>query len=190
MGDPKKQKKRYETPRHPWEKDRIELEKGLIVEYGLKNHKEVWKARSFVKRATDQAKRLIGEKTEKRDVEKKNLSRRLQKYGLIQADAGLDKVFDIQLKDVLERRLQTLVVRKGLCKSMKQARQMIVHGHITVGGKKQTSPSYLVMVSEEDSIAFSGASPFSDENHPEIIKIREGKEPEKQIVKEESGEKE
>ncbi|MDI3474173.1 MAG: small subunit ribosomal protein [Candidatus Woesearchaeota archaeon] len=189
MGDPKKQKKRYETPRHPWKKDRIELEKGLIVEYGLKNHKEVWKARSFVKRATDQAKKLIGEKTEKKDVEKKNLIRRLQKYGLIQADAGLDKVFDIQPKDVLERRLQTIAVRKGLCKSMKQARQMIVHGHITVGGKKQTSPSYLVMTSEENSIAFSPASPFSDENHPEIIKIIESKEP-KQIVKEESGEKE
>jgi small subunit ribosomal protein S4 len=174
MGDPKRQRKAYDSPIHPWQKERIESERGLLQEYGLKNHREIWRIKSFVKKAADQAKKLIGERTERGDIERKRLISRLHKYGLIPADAQVTDVLNIQPKDVIERRLQTMVVRKGLSKTMRQSRQLIVHGHISVNGRKQTSPSYLVKVSEENSIDFSGVSPFQDEDHPERAKMMQG----------------
>ncbi len=173
MGDPKRQRKAYNTPVHPWQKERIESERGLLREYGLKNHKEIWKIKSFVKKAADQAK-LIGARTDTEDIQRKRLISRLQKYGLLSADAQVNDVLNIQPKDVLERRLQTMVVRKGLSRTMRQSRQLIVHGHISVNGRKQTSPSYLVKVSEENSIDFVGSSPFKDEDHPERVKLNQG----------------
>ncbi|MDP7610203.1 MAG: 30S ribosomal protein S4, partial [Candidatus Woesearchaeota archaeon] len=43
MGDPKKQRKKYSKPSHPWQTERIEVEKVLMKEYGLKNKKEIWR---------------------------------------------------------------------------------------------------------------------------------------------------
>ena len=40
MGKPKFSRKKYETPSHPWEEDRIKLENELIKKYGLKNKSE------------------------------------------------------------------------------------------------------------------------------------------------------
>ena len=47
MGDPKFPSKHYNTPSHPWQKVRIEEERTLIHQYGLKNKKEIWKAVSY-----------------------------------------------------------------------------------------------------------------------------------------------
>ena len=78
----------------------------------------------------------------------------------------------------MERRLQTQVVRRGLARTMKQARQMIVHRHIMVGDKIITSPSYLVKAEEEDKIKFAPKSPFSNPDHPELnVKKKEEMEP-------------
>lgn len=44
----------------------------------------------------------------------------------------------------LERRLDTIVLRAGLAQTIMQARQMVVHGHITLNGKKHNVPSYAV----------------------------------------------
>jgi len=46
MGKPKFSRKKYETPSHPWQEDRIKAENELVKKYGLKNKKEVWKART------------------------------------------------------------------------------------------------------------------------------------------------
>ena len=41
MGDPKKQKKKYESPKYPWSVDRFEAELKLLGEYGLRNKREL-----------------------------------------------------------------------------------------------------------------------------------------------------
>jgi small subunit ribosomal protein S4 len=70
------------------------------------------------------------------------------------------------LEDILNRRLQTLVYRRGLSQSIQQARQLIAHGHISIDGQKVSAPSYLVLREEEDQIAYSPKSPLTDPDHP------------------------
>ena len=53
------------------------------------------------------------------------------------------------LLSVLERRLDNVLYRLKLALSRTQARQMIVHGHILVNGKKVKSPSYIVNIGDE-----------------------------------------
>ena len=64
----------------------------------------------------------------------------------------MEDVLNLTLKDVMERRLQTLVVRKQMANSMMQSRQFITHEHVAVGARKITAPSYLVSVNEEPLI--------------------------------------
>ena len=71
-------------------------------------------------------------------------------------EASLDDVLRLTVEDLLERRLQTLVFKKGLANSPKHARQLIVHGHISVAGRKVTVPSYIVSVDEEQKIGYYG----------------------------------
>lgn len=52
----------------------------------------------------------------------------------------------------LERRLDNLVYRIGFASSIRQARQMVVHGHILVNGKKVDIPSYSVNIGDEISL--------------------------------------
>jgi small subunit ribosomal protein S4 len=53
---------------------------------------------------------------------------------------------------MLERRLDNVVCRAGLASSRSQARQLVLHGHVRVSGKKVNIPSYLVNVGDEISI--------------------------------------
>jgi len=167
MGHPKKPKKKYSKPSHPWEKERIEEEKALMIEYGFKNKREMWKVKSMLKKFLEQAKRLSALRTEQAEKEKELLLKKLKRLGILNEKANLNDILNLTFKDIAERRLQTLVFRKGLARSVKQARQFIVHRHIVVDGKKITSPSYIVPVSEEDKISFSPKSPLSSEDHPE-----------------------
>ena len=57
---------------------------------------------------------------------------------------------------LLERRLDNVVYRMGMAESRKQARQMVLHGHFTLNGKKVTIPSISVKVG--DAIAVKESS--------------------------------
>jgi small subunit ribosomal protein S4 len=57
-------------------------------------------------------------------------------------NAGIDH--DKAVKIILERRLDAILYRSGLAKTIMQARQMITHGHFLLNGKKHNIPSYLV----------------------------------------------
>jgi len=175
MGDPKKQRKKYSMPKNPWQKERIEQEKENLKEYGLKNKKEIWKLVSMIREFSNQVKKLIATKTEQAEKEKKLLLQKLQSLGLIEKTAQLDDVLSLTTKDIMERRLQTIVHRKGLAKSMKQARQFIVHGHIKVNNRKVTVPSYLVKKEEENLITFDQKSTLANPNHPERVVKKEKK---------------
>jgi len=50
---------------------------------------------------------------------------------------------------MLERRLDNVVYRSGLAGSRSQARQLVLHGHIRVKGRKLNIPSYLVEVGDD-----------------------------------------
>jgi small subunit ribosomal protein S4 len=54
---------------------------------------------------------------------------------------------------LLERRLDNVVYRLRFSTSRSQARQLVLHGHVCVNGKKITIPSYLVNAEDEISIA-------------------------------------
>ena len=152
MGDPKKQRKKFSKPSHPWQKERIEAEKKILKQYGLRRKYEIWKMDSMLKKFLHRAKTIIGERTQQSELEKKQLLSRLYLLGLLKKDSKMEDVLNLSLKDILERRLQTLVYRKELAKSALQARQFITHEHIAVGDRKITSPSYLVSIEEEPKI--------------------------------------
>jgi len=169
MGDPKKLKKKYNTPAHPWNRITIDEERVLVQEYGLQKKKEIQIANSFLKKYKDITKRLIADTTAQGAKERQQMLDKLQRLGLLRGEAKLDQVLSITLKDILERRIQSIVCRKGLSKGMWQARQFITHRHIAIGDKEITSPSYLVSLSEEGIIAFKATSPFAHGDHPELL---------------------
>jgi len=169
MGDTKKLRKKFETPRHPWNATRISLEKNIMRKYGVANKKEIWRMESVLKRFKDQAKSLLTRTDDQANKERKQMIARIVRLGLANADAGVDDVLGLQLKDVMDRRLQTIVLKNRMARSVKHARQMITHEHILVGGTKVTSPSYLVPAAEESTIAYASSSPFIRTDHPEAF---------------------
>lgn len=181
MGDPKKLKKKYFTPRHPWNKTNIETEGVIKKEYGLKNKKEIFIASSFLKKYKDIAKKLIATKTVQAEKEKAQILTKLQLLGLLPTGADLDQILGLELKQLMERRLQSLVFRKGLAKTMNQARQFIIHRHIKIGEQEIARPSYIVSLEEENSISFKDNSTLFDENHPERVREKEVKDVKEEI---------
>ncbi len=171
MGDPKKLRKQYSTPNHPWQKARIEEEKGLMKEFGLNTKKEVWKMVSTLKNYHAEAKRLVATHTKQAEIEKKNLLDKLSSLNLIKADAEIHDILNITIKDIFNRRLQTILVKKSLAKSAKQARQFITHGHVIVNDKKIDRPSYLVSEQELGTIQFKEKSALNNAEHPERVVI-------------------
>lgn len=169
MGDPRYQRKKYATPSHPWQKERIEEEKKLLKEYGLKNKKEIWRMESLLSRFKQQAKNLIARNDTQSKKEERQLVEKLTRLNLVKEDAKMDDILSLNIKNIIDRRLQTQVLSKGLAKSINQARQFIVHGHISVEDKKITIPSYLVKLKEETQIKFDDRSSLANSEHPERI---------------------
>ena len=168
MGHPKFATRKYDSPKHPWKKARIEEEHKLQANYGLKNMKEIWKAKTQLRRYRQQAMKLIGRVDTTEDHwgrEKQDLLTSLQRKGMLDDDSSIDDVLVLSVENVLDRRLQSQVYYKGKASSMKQARQMVTHGHISVGNQKITIPSYMISREEEDLIVYQKASPFTSEDH-------------------------
>ncbi len=174
MGDPKKQKKKFSTPDHPWRKERIDAEKEIVKQYGIRRKHEVWKMDSTLKKFLNRAKTIIGERSAQSEIEKKQLLDRLYTLGLLKKDSRVEDALNLTLKDVLERRLQTLLCRKNLAKTMLQARQFITHEYVAVGDRKITAPSYLVSVEEEPQIRLIRAMNLMEvPKEQKIEKVRE-----------------
>ncbi len=168
MGDPRNIRKKYKGPGHPWKKARIESENELQKNYGLKNKKEIWKAQSEIRRVTAQAKKLIRERGEEQaKKEEMQLLSRLYKLGLIEENAKLEDVLSLEVKNILDRRLQSIVNKNGMSNSLRQARQLVVHGHVVVNDRKINAPSYLVAREEESRVSYDKLSSFASEEHPE-----------------------
>lgn len=190
MGDPKKLRKKYETPMHPWKKNVIEEEKILKRDFGLNTQKEILIAKTFLKKYKNIAKRLIAQKTAQGLKEKEQILNKLQRLGFIPAGSDLDKILNLGLNDVLNRRLQSVVTKKGLARTQRQARQFIIHRHIVIGSKEITSPSYLLSVEEEAFVGFKEKSTLSSEDHPERVTVQKPKEDKKKEIKPEEPQRE
>ncbi len=179
MGDPRFNRKKYDTPKHPWEADRIKEEWELQKKYGLKNKREIWKAKSLLRNFRGQARKLQAKLrygNPQAEKEQKLLFDKLISLGILnEANATLDAVLSLTVEDILRRRLQTIVYLKGLARTPKQARQFIVHGHIAIGDKKVTIPSYLVRKEEEELVDYYQYSPLANEMHPMRPQIIEAK---------------
>ena len=182
MGDPKKQKKKYRRPLIIWDEERIARDKDIVKDFGLKNKKEIWKVESKLKLLHDQTKKLIAQNTEQSKKEAQQLIRKLASLNLVQSDAKLDSVLSLTVDDLLNRRLQTLVFKKGLARTISQARQFITHNHIAINNQIINVPSYLVLSEEESSVDFIQYSTLSSLEHPERLKEKEEKKEEEKIL--------
>ena len=176
MAYPGKNHKQYATPKRRFEKTRLDDEKQLIIDYGLRNKRELWKAQSILRKYRAAARELValrsaGITPEIYQTKKDQLISHLYRYGLVGDNADVGDVLALKVEQQLDRRLQTQVLRKGLARTPKQARQFITHGHIAIAGRRVTVPGYRVARSEEAAIAYYGPSPFTNSVHPERSRI-------------------
>ena len=111
MGDPPRQRSKFHGPSHPWQKARIDEEKGLKKDYGLANKREIWKAKSLLTNFTGQSKRLIAATSAQAAKEKTQLLQRLMSLGLANTNTKLEDVLTLSTKNILDRRLITLLKR-------------------------------------------------------------------------------
>lgn len=158
MGGLKKPKKKYLAgkPKKIWNKQLLLEELQLVGEYGLRNKKELWLARAHLKRITRRARSLLSMTAEERAPLEMPFKERLYKMGFIEdPNVPLDRILSLDVRAVLERRLQTMVYRMGLAKSIHHARQLIVHGRVLVAGRRMTSPGFLVPREFEDKISLA-----------------------------------
>ena len=179
MGHPKFSRRLWQGPKHPWQSERIDEERTLIFTYGLRNHREIWKARSKLRRWRSNAMKLIATADSGEDDhvsrEKADLISSLHRRGLLPEGATLDDVLRLNVEHVLSRRLQSQVYYKGLAASPKQARQLLIHGHISIGNQVMTVPGYIITRDEEAALQYNQSSDIANEQHPlrqEIESIR------------------
>jgi small subunit ribosomal protein S4 len=153
MGAPRRNKRKYEKPGDIRNLERIKYDHGLVEQYGLKNLKELWKAQTEISRLRRNVREMLSGNPKFKSMESKMMER-LKKLSIANDSTTLDNLLDINETALLERRLQTVVFRKGLAKSIKQARQLIVHGYISINGKRITRPGFLVNYEDEKHIGY------------------------------------
>ena len=169
MGHPKFPRKQYDTPLHPWKEERIKQEREFMKKYGLKNHQEIWRAKTFLGKYRQHARELLarmGSRDPQIKREGDQLLFHLTRMGILPLGGSLDDVLALEIESVLSRRLQTLVYLKGFSSTADQSRQLINHGHVKIGDHKVTIPGYLVTKDEEGLIGYTAASPLNELSHP------------------------
>ena len=152
MGQPRTIRKTYSRPLKRWDLGRITEEVQIKEKFGLKNKSEILKAQQKIRTIRRTARKLLSMTPEESAKIKEQLMGKLSHLGLLDKSATLDEVLGLKEVDIMNRRLQTIVYRKGLAKTMDQSRQMITHGHILVEGKRNNSPGTLITRGMEEKI--------------------------------------
>jgi len=132
----------------------------------LRNKHELWRNKTILSKNRGIARSLISKTPEERAKMENELLTKLKKRGILQETAVLDNVLDLTIEDILERRLQTIVFRKGLARTIFQSRQLITHGHITVDDRRITIPGYMVAKLDEPKVIYSPESAVANQAHP------------------------
>ncbi len=149
MGDPRKFKNHYSSTKRPYDMTMLEEERALKKKYGIRRKREIRKMEYIWKNLRKRARLLIAEK----DKEKTNLLfKKIDSYGLCQNEKSLESILALKLEDVMERRLQTIICKLNLANTPGQARQYVVHRHVSVDGVIIFSPNYIVKKEEENKI--------------------------------------
>ena len=162
MGDPKTSRRVWQKPKRPLNYDLIMDELKTLGTFGLKTKRELWKTQTELSRVRLQARSLLALRQDERERKEPILMQSLSKIGLVNEDSTLDDVLNLQVTDLLSRRLQTIAQRKLYFKTPYQARQAIVHGHIMIGDSVVTIPSYIVKTEEEAKIHLIPESSFNE----------------------------
>ena len=198
MGDPKTSRKVWKKPKRPLNYDLKMDELKTLGTFGLKTKRELWKTQTELSRVRLQARSLLALRQEERKRKEPILIQSLTKIGLVDESSTLDDVLNLQVNDLLARRLQTIVQKNLFFKTPYQARQAIVHGHVMIEDDIITIPSYVVKTEEETKIHLTPESHFnemlskpeSDLGSPETenIEIQTDEQPknEEQAVKQDS----
>ncbi len=147
-------RKKYKHPKRPWDRDRIDQERKMLEEFGLRRKKELWRAEEIVRNFRRRARDLIAVHDKEKE---KVLMDKLVEIGLLQKENSLSDILSLTSKDIMERRLQTILYRNGTANSIRHARQMITHGHVYVDGRRTRFPAYVVPVEKEGNITIKGA---------------------------------
>jgi len=162
MGDPKTSRRVWQKPKRPLNYDLMMDELKTLGTFGLKTKRELWKTQTELSRVRLQARSLLALRQDERERKEPILMQSLSKIGLVNEDSTLDDVLNLQVTDLLSRRLQTIAQRKLYFKTPYQARQAIVHGHIMIGDSVVTIPSYIVKTEEEAKIHLIPESSFNE----------------------------
>jgi len=162
MGDPKTSRRVWQKPKRPLNYDLMMDELKILGTFGLKTKRELWKTQTELSRVRLQARSLLALRQDERERKEPILIQSLSKIGLVNEDSTLDDVLNLQVTDLLSRRLQTIAQRKLYFKTPYQARQAIVHGHIMIGDSVVTIPSYTVKTEEEVKIHLISESSFNE----------------------------
>ena len=162
MGAPKTPRRVWKKPKRPLNYDLMMDELKTLGTFGLKTKKELWKTQTELSRVRLQARSLLALRQEERERKEPILIQSLSKIGLVDQNSTLDDVLNLQVNDLLSRRLQTMAQRKLFFKTPYQARQAIVHGHVMIGDSVVTIPSYIVKTEEEEKIRLIPESRFNE----------------------------
>ena len=166
MGDPKKKHNLYSTPKRPWDFANLEAELKLVGAYGLRNKRELWRHKTELSTLRRRAREMVSMDVSEREQVETEFLGRLHRLGLLPEKGHLDHILSLSVQDLMERRLQTVLFRKGMAKSLFQSRQLISHGHISIAGRKMKAPSYMVTRNDEGSLDYAESSPFVIKTHP------------------------
>ncbi len=187
MGDPKLPRRVWRKPKRPLNYELLEQELKTVGTFGLRTKRELWKTNTELSRIRHQARSLLALRQEVRDEKEPILMKSLARIGLVSSDATLDDVLNLNVDDLLSRRLQSIVSKKMGFKTPYQARQAVIHGHIMIGDRKIDIPSYTVRVGEEDSIHFTPESKIPEmlektKSEPVVEKpVEEGETPAEEV---------
>ena len=161
MGDVKNFRRVWNKPKRPLNFDLKMEELKILGEFGLKTKRELWKARTELSRVRNQARSLLALRKEIREKEEPILIHSLSRIGLVEENATLDDVLNLEIQNLLSRRLQSIIMKKFYFKTPYQARQAISHGHIMIGDRIVNIPSYVVKTDEEDTVTLTPESIFN-----------------------------
>ncbi len=147
-----RKKKLFVRPKKAFESVRIKEENIILKKYGLKTKREIWKSLARVNYFRRRAKDLARSSREDQEV----FLSKLKALGL--NTNSLADVLNLKVENLLERKLATVLVRKKLASTPKQARQFIVHKKVIVGGNVINIPNYIVPLNLEHTIVVKKSS--------------------------------